>query len=145
MNKYFTFTDIDKKLWKGIGAVGLIFVIVFSVFTSASPFFYIEKFLVAVFVMFLPGYSILKLYFDEVKLSDYVIADKVMVSFGLSVISMVIPYFLSTYLRPYEFNTDERGMELISGNVLTILLVFIVVGSAFGYKHYLLKKKGSVQ
>ena len=144
MNKYITFNELDKKLWIGVGALGLAVVIMFSVFTTTSPFFYLTKYLAAVLVMFAPGYVIMKLFLDHVSFSDYPIGDKAMLSFGLSMVVMIIPYFLTTYIRPWEFNTDERGMDF-SGNFLSILLVLLVIGGAFGYKHYLLKKKGEAQ
>jgi hypothetical protein len=142
MEKYFTFDGDDKKLWMGTGAVGLIFIVLFSIFTTTSPFFYLEKFLIAVLIIFLPGYVVMKLFLDHMSFSDNRIIDKAMLSFGLSMATMITPYFLTTYIRPYVFNTDERGMEFMSGNALSLLLVVLVIGIAFGAKYYLNKKKG---
>jgi hypothetical protein len=142
MENFFTFDKEDRKLWLGTGAVGLVFIVLFSVFTTTSPFFYLEKFLIAVLIIFLPGYIVMKLFLDHLSFSDNRIIDKAMLSFGLSMVTMITPYFLTTYIRPYVFNTDEQGMEFMSGNALSLLLVALVIGIAFGVKYYQNKKKG---
>jgi uncharacterized membrane protein len=142
MNNYFTFDKEDKKLWLGIAGVGIIFIVVFSIFTTTSPFLLLEKFFAAVLEMFLPGYVIMKLFFDNISFSENRIADRAIVSVGLSIATMVTTYFLTTYLRPYVFNTDERGMEFMSGNVTSLLLLATIIGVSFGIKYYQNKKKG---
>jgi uncharacterized membrane protein len=140
MNQFFTFDEIDKKLWLGIGAVFGIMLILLTIFTSTPIYVYVEKMLSAVLVIFLPGYFIYKLFLGGFTLSDNKVADLAIVSFGLSIVVMVVPYFLSTYLRPYVFNTDEEGQAFISNNQFTILLLIVVIAIAFGYKYYLIKK-----
>ena len=138
MNKFFTFNEIDKKLWLGIGAASLAFVIIFAVFTT-SPVLIIEKVLIGIFEMFLPGYIIMKLFLDNLELTDYKVADKAMISLGLSIMVMVTLYFLTTYIRTYALNVDE---DVINSNTIAIIQSLVVIGGAFGAKFYLNKKKG---
>lgn len=142
MDKYFTFSKDDKMLWLGIAAFSAIIIIVFSIFHTTSPLIYLQKIVVALFEMFLPGYVIMKLFLDHISFTENKAIDKAIISFGLSMVTVQLIYFLSTYLRTYAFNVDE---DVISSNAIAIVLVFVVIGSAFGAKYYLLKKqeKGS--
>lgn len=142
MNKFFTFNKDDKTLGLGIGAASVIFIVLFSVFhLETSPFYYVEKVLVGLFEMFLPGYVIMKLFLDEIHISDNKVVDKVIVSFGLSMVTVQLIYFLSTYIRTYALNVDE---DVIPSNAIAVVLVLLVIGAAFGAKFYLNKKKGIV-
>ena len=138
MNKFFTFNEIDKKLWLGIGAVSLVFIIIFAVFTT-SPVLIFEKVLIAIFEMFLPGYIIMKLFLDDLDLTENKVVDKVMISLGLSIMVMVTLYFISTYIRTYALDVDE---DVINSNTIAIIQSLVVIGGAFGAKFYLNKKKG---
>jgi uncharacterized membrane protein len=151
MKNYFEFDEEDKKLWRGIALAGVIYIVAFSLFWGGW-FHQIERVTFTLLVIFLPGYSILKLFLDKVRVSDNVIADKIMLSFGLSIASMIVPYYLLTYLRPYVFNTDEEGwgergiLHQFAGNTgVTVILLLAVLGVAFGVKFYLNKKKGIAQ
>lgn len=139
MNKYFTFDKDDKTLLVGILAISTIAIVIFSVFHSTSPFTYLAKFSIGLFEMFLPGYVIMKLFLDRIQLTENRAIDKAIVSFGLSMVTVQLIYFLSTYVRTYAFNVDE---DMISSNTIAIVLVLLVIGGAFGAKFYLLNKKG---
>jgi uncharacterized membrane protein len=139
MNKFLTFNELDKKLWIGIGAFSAIFVILLSVFTTSSPFYYVERLLITLFEMFLPGYAIMKLFLDHIQFTEYKVIDKFLISFGLSICTVQTLYFLATYLRTYGLNVDE---DVISSNVLAILIAVLVMAGAFGAKYYMLKKAG---
>ncbi|HUL12475.1 MAG TPA: hypothetical protein VLU73_09930 [Methylococcaceae bacterium] len=141
MNKYFTLDKDDKTLWLGILAVSAIAIVIFSLFHATSPLFYLTKILVAIFEMFLPGYVIMKLFLDRFQVTDNRVVDRAILSVGLSMVTVQVIYFLSTYLRTYAFNVDE---DVISSNAIAIVLVFLVIGAAFGAKFYLNKKKGVV-
>jgi uncharacterized membrane protein len=143
MKNFFVFDEDDKKLWLGIAAAGIFYIVAFSLFWGGF-FHQLERVIFTLLVMFLPGYVVLKLYLDNVKISDNRIADKVIVSFGLSVVTMIVPYYLTTYLRPYVFNTDEEGMETINNTGVTVVLLVLVLAIAFGFKYYQNKKKGLV-
>jgi len=141
MKNFFEFDQEDKKLWLGIGTLSLLYIIAFSLFWGGF-LHQIERVVFTLLVIFLPGYVIMKLFLDKLSVSDNRIADKVMTSFGLSVATMILPYYISTYLRPYVFNTDEEGMESVNNTGVTVILLILVLGIAFGVKHYQNKKKG---
>ena len=92
----------------------------------------------------LPGFVIVKLFFDKLTLSDNKIADKLMLSFGISLLTLEVPYFLTTYLRPYVFNSDEEGWATVSNTLMTFILLVLVLAIAFGVKYYQNKKNGIV-
>ncbi len=142
MSKFFTFHELDKKLWIGIAAFGAIFIILLSVFTTSSPFYYLERFIITIFEMFLPGYVIMKLFLDHIEFTEYKVIDKFLVSFGLSICTVQTLYFLSTYLRTYAFNVDE---DVISSNAIAVFIAMLVMGAAFGAKYYLLKKAAKAE
>ncbi|MDD5036663.1 MAG: hypothetical protein PHE55_18140 [Methylococcaceae bacterium] len=141
MKNYFEFDQDDKKLWLGIGVASAIFIILFSL-VWGGLFQQIERVVFALIVIFLPGYIILKLYLDKLSISDNRVTDKIMASLGLSIACMVVPYYLTTYLRPYVFNTDEEGWGTLSNTWVVILLLILVVVVAFGVKYYQNKKNG---
>ena len=150
MKDYFVFDEDDKKLWLGFAAAAVLYVIAFSLFwggffhqVEKAAFFFLED--------ILPGYVIYKLFLSNMSFSynkedkenkGNKILDRIMVSFGLSLITMEVPFFLLKYLRPYEDNTDEKAWGSISDTVLTFLLLVLVIGIAFGVKYYQNKKKG---
>ncbi len=142
MKNFFEFDQDDKKLWLGLAAVAVFYIIAFSLFWGGGVFKHIETALFSVLVAFLPGYTILKLFFDKLSISDNKIADKVMFSFALSITLMVLLYF-PTNLR-HGLNTDEKSWGSISDNTVLLFLLVLVLGAAFGVKYYQNKKKGLV-
>ena len=143
LKPYFNIDAEDKKVWLGVLGAGLIGIILLSVFTTTSFFYYLERYVVALMMIFLPGYLVMKIYFDKLSLSDSRVTDKVMMAFGLSVLTMVVPYYLSMYLRPASFNTDEDKMQAISDTVVVIVLLLLVIGISFGLKYYQNRKNQS--
>lgn len=141
MKNLFVFDDEDKKLWLGIAAAGVFYIIAFSLFWGGF-FHQVERFVFTILVMFVPGYVVMKLYLDKLTVSDYRIADKAILSFTLSIVTMVVPYYLTTYMRPYVFNTDEEGMETLNNTTVTVILLVLVLAVAIGYKLYQNKKSG---
>ncbi len=140
MKDFFVFDEDDKKLWLGLGAAGVIFIVAFTLF-GGGFMANVERVLSALAVVVLPGFVIMKLYVDNLTMSDNKIADKLMLSFGLSLLTMVVPYFLTTYIRPYVFNTDEENWGAISNTTMTFILLVMVIAIAFGVKYYQNKKK----
>jgi hypothetical protein len=136
LKPYFSIDAEDKKVWIGVLAAGLIGIILLSVFTTTSFFYFLERYVVALMMIFLPGYLVMKIYFDKLSLSDSRVTDKVMMAFGLSVLTMVVPYYLSMYLRPASFNTDADKMQAISDTTMVIILLLLVIGISFGLKYY---------
>jgi hypothetical protein len=143
MNNFFVFDEDDKKLWLGLTAAGIFYIVAFSLF-GGDFFKQIER--VAFFLLedITPGFVIMKLYLDKLSLSDNKIVDKIMVSFAISLTVMEVPFYLLKYLRPYEDNTDEKAWGAINDTALTLILLLLVLGIAFGVKHYQNKKKGIV-
>ena len=139
MNKFFTFDQDDKKLWMGIAAVSAIVIILLSAFATTSPFYWVERLLITIFQIFLPGYVIVKLFLDKVQFTDNQVLDRFLVSLGISVATVQTLYFIATYLRTYAFNVDE---DVISSNKLAIAVTLLVIGGAFAIKFYQNKKKG---
>ena len=143
MKNYFVFDEDDKKLWLGLAAAGLVFIIAFSLF-GGGLFHNIERVIFALLEDVLPGFVIMKLFFDKLTLSDNKIADKLMLSIGISLLTLEVPYFLTTYLRPYVFNSDEEGWATVSNTLMTFILLVLVLVIAFGVKYYQNKKNGIV-
>lgn len=137
MKNFLEFDDIDKKLWLGILGISAVGIILLSLFTSTSLFGYVARFLITVFIMFLPGYAICKLFFDKLKLSDFPTLDRFLASFFFSIASVQTLYFLSTYVRTYGLNVDE---DVISSDTIAIVLAVLVIGGAFATRYYLNRK-----
>jgi len=99
------FSKADTFLWAGIGIFSLIIILAFS--AVASNVGLVVKSLVGlVVVMILPGYTIVKLYFDKVQISDNLTknqdinkaVDKLIMSLGLSIAFIVPLNFVWNYL-----------------------------------------------
>lgn len=137
MKDLIQFDENDRKLWLGILGISAVGIILLSLFTSTSLFGYLARFVITLFIMFLPGYSICKLFFNNLKLSDFPVLDRFLASFFFSIATVQTLYFLSTYLRTYGFNVDE---DVISSDKIAIAIAVLVVAGAFGVKYYLNKK-----
>lgn len=133
MIKYITFTQDDRKLWIGIGVVSAILLVLLSVFATTSPFYWVERFLITLFEVFLPGYVVVKLFLDHAKFSESPVVDKAILSFGISFATVQVLYFIFTYVRTYALNVDE---DVISSNAIAILLALLVMGVAYGIRYY---------
>ncbi|MFM8331039.1 MAG: hypothetical protein ACKN9T_05070 [Candidatus Methylumidiphilus sp.] len=143
MKEYFEFDQDDKKLWLGFAAAALLYIIAFTLFWGGLAH-QIEKAVFFVLEDILPGYVIMKLFLGNLSLSDNKITDRIMVSFALSLFVMEVPFYLLKYLRPYESNTDEKAWGMVSDTTVTLLLLILVFGIAFGVKYYQNKTKGAV-
>jgi len=143
MKNFFEFDEDDKKLGLGLLAAGVLYIIAFSLFWG-GVFHQFEKALFFALVDLLPGYAIYKLFLSNLTFSDNKIADRIMIAFTLSLAVMEVPFYLLKYLRPYEDNTDEKAWGAGNDTVITIILLLIVLGLAFGAKYYQNKKKGLV-
>ena len=141
MKDYLEFDQDDKKLWMGLAAAGVLYVILFTLF-GGGLFKQIERAVFFVLEDILPGYLIMKMFLDKLSLSDNKITDRIMVSFAISLAVMELPFYLLKYLRPYEDNTDEKAWGSLNDSFLTLLLLLAVFGITFGVKYYQNKKKG---
>lgn len=143
MKNFFEFDEDDKKLGLGMAAAGVLYVIAFSLFWG-GVFHQIEKAVFFVLVDLIPGYAIYKLYLSNISFSDSKIADRLIISFTLSLVAMEIPFYFLKYLRPYEDNTDEKAWGAMNDTAITVILLLLVLGIAFGVKYYQNKKKGLI-
>jgi len=135
MKNFFEFDEDDKKLGLGLAAAAVFYIITFSLYWGGGFFRHIEAAISIVLVILLPGYVIYKLFLSNISFSDNKIADRLIISFALSLLVVELPFFLLKYLRPYEDNTDEKAWGSISDNPLVIILVLLVLGIAFGLKY----------
>ncbi len=137
MNNWFTFKREDKLMWLGLLGISAILIVLLSLFTTSSPLYYLERIVIGILMMVVPGYVIMKLFLDHVQFTENPIIDKFMVSFGLSIVTVQTLYFMSTYLRTYAFNVDE---DVISSDKIALIVVFLVIAAAVGAKFYLIRK-----
>lgn len=101
----FKFGKADVLMWAGIGIFSLILLIAFSVMTSNEGLI-IKDLIGLVVVLILPGYVIVKLYFDQVVISENLTknpdinkaVDKLIMSLGLSIATIIPMNFLWNYV-----------------------------------------------
>jgi hypothetical protein len=99
------FSKADTLMWAGIGIFSLILIVAFSLI-SANPGLVVKSLIGLVVVMILPGYTIVKLFFDHIQVSDNMTKnpdinralDKLIISIGISVACIVPLNFVWNYL-----------------------------------------------
>lgn len=125
----------DLLMWGGVLVVSFVFIGIFMVFTTTSPITLIAKILSAIFIMFLPGYIIVKLYLDEVKLTENPALDRFILSFALSIVTVQSLAFLVSYFAVHSLELDQEiriGLE----NWVPPIIVILVIGVAVGLKFF---------
>ncbi len=130
-NKY----KSDLIMWAGIAVVSIIFIIIFAVFTTTSPIDLIKKILSAILIMFLPGYVIVKLYLDDLRLSQNPAVDKFILSFGLSMVTVQSLAFLVNYFAIHEADLDQE-LRIKLENWVPVIIVTLVIAVAVGLKFF---------
>lgn len=125
----------DLIMWAGILVVSIIFIVIFSVFTTTSPVDLAKKILSAILIMFLPGYVIVKLYLDDLKLSENPAVDKFILSFGLSMVTVQSLAFLVNYFAVYGENLDQE-VRIQVENLIPPMIVVLVIATAVGLKFF---------
>lgn len=161
----FQFEKADALMWAGVGIFSLILIVAFTVISSSGGLLIKDLFGMAV-VMILPGYVIVKLYFDKVQISDNLTKnpdinkaiDKLIMSIGLSVACIVPLNFVWNYLltmgggEPSSKdatgsggnlwgNVDEEMIYTGSASWRSLFTVILVVGLAIAGRIYQLKFK----
>jgi uncharacterized membrane protein len=131
MNRFIDFNRIDGWLWLIILGIGSIMVSWFALFTMQPPGSFIMRFGITVLIMFLPGYFITKMFFDHLRLSDYPIIDKLLLSVFLSAATVQPLYSLVSYSRNYGFGVDD---DIIGSDTIWIVLSLFVIIASFGIK-----------
>lgn len=162
IKELFKFGKADILMWSGIGIFSVILIIAFSVISSNGGLLIKDLFGMVV-VMILPGYTIVKLYFDNIQISDNLTKDpdinqaidKLIMSLGLSIACIIPLNFLWNYLLTMGGGETEKagGGSNLWGNVdeemiytgsagwRVLFTVILVVGLAVGYKLYQVKFK----
>lgn len=124
----------DLLMWAGILVISLVFIGIFMVFTTTSPLSLITKMLSAILIMFLPGYVIVKLYLDQVKLTENPALDRFILSFGLSIVTVQSLAFLVSYFAVHQLELDQEiriGLENWVPPIIAVLVVAVAVGLKF--------------
>lgn len=134
----------DQAMWIALGLGGLVFALMFTLFTTSGPFFFLQRYILALLVIFVPGYVIVKLFFDNIRFSEHKIVDKVFMSVGLSLITVQPIVFLLQYIVQFGLfdSLDERlglkvDAETINNNWRTIGVVLFVLAVTVALKYYL--------
>ena len=130
-NKY----KSDLIMWAGIAVVSILFIVIFAVFTTTSPIDLIKKILSAILIMFLPGYVIVKLYLDDLRLSQNPAVDKFILSFGLSMVTVQSLAFLVNYFAIHEADLDQE-LRIKLENWVPVIIVTLVIAVAVGLKFF---------
>ncbi len=125
----------DLLMWAGILLVSLVFIGIFMVFTTTSPLTLIMKILSAILIMFLPGYIIVKLYMDQVKLTENPALDKFILSFALSIVTVQSLAFLVNYFAVHQFDLDQE-IRIKLENWVPLIIVILVIAVAVGLKFF---------
>ncbi len=126
----------DLLMWAGILVVSFVFIGIFMVFTTTSPLSLITKILSAVLIMFLPGYIIVKLYLDHVKLTENPALDRFILSFAISIVTVQSLAFLVSYFAVHQLKLDQEiriGLENWVPLIIVILVITVAVGLKFCY------------
>ncbi len=125
----------DLLMWAGILAVSLVFIGIFTVFTTTSPLTLLAKILSAILIMFLPGYVIVKLYLDELKLTENPALDKFILSFASSIVTVQTLAFLVNYFAVYSLELDQE-IRIQVTNWVPPIIVALVIAVAVGLKFF---------
>ena len=155
----FQFDKSDVLMWAGVGIFSLILVVAFTVISSSGSLLIKDLIGLAV-VMILPGYIIVKLYFDKVQVSDNLTKnpdinkaiDKLIMSIGLSVVTIVPLNFVWNYVLTMGGgegdkggnlwgNVDEEMIYTGSASWRSLFTVILVIGLAVGGRIYQMKFK----
>lgn len=161
----FKFEKADALMWGGVAVFSLILIVAFTVISSSGSLLIKDLFGMAV-VMILPGYVIVKLYFDQVQVSDNLTKnpdinkaiDKLIMSIGISVACIVPLNFVWNYLLTMGGgepsakdtaggggnlwgNVDEEMIYTGSASWRSLFTVILVVGLAVAGRIYQLKFK----
>jgi hypothetical protein len=155
IKELFQFRKEDVYMWAGVGIFSLIILVALS-FISSTGLVLKDLFGLAV-ILILPGYVIVKLFFDNVEISENLTKnpdinkaiDKLIMSLGCSIACVIPLNFVWNYLLTMGGGEDQKGNiwgnvdeEMIytgSASWRAIFTVILVIGVAVGIKLYQLK------
>jgi len=157
----FKFGKPDMYMWSGVGIFSVILIVAFSLFSNGGGLVVKDLFGLAV-VIILPGYVIVKLYLDNVEISENLTKnpdinkaiDLLIMSIGISIATIIPMNFIWNYVLTMGWDgTSGPGAVDIKGNVdeeqiysgsaswRSLFTVIVVVGLAIGYKVVEAKRK----
>ena len=158
----FKFGKPDVLMWSGVGIFSVILIVAFSLFSSNSGLVVKDLFGMAV-VLILHGYVIVKLYLDNITISENLTKnadvnkaiDLLIMSIGVSIASIIPMNFIWNYLLTMGGgedvksgagsnlwgNVDEEQIYTGSASWRSLFTVIVVVGLAIGYKIYEQKRR----
>lgn len=134
LKEFYNRLSDDQKMWAAIFAFSMVLISVMTVF-SGNFVLYVEKFAAGILVMFLPGYVIHKLFFNDVALTSNRVMDKFIVSLALSIVTVQTLAFFAQYVTVFGLNVDQDA-RIASENRKSLIIVALVIGGAFGVKYY---------
>lgn len=155
LKELFQFRKEDMYMWGGFGIFSVIIVIAMSLISSTG--LVIKDLFGLAVVMILPGYVIVKLFLDNVQVSDNMTKnpdinkaiDKFIMSLGCSIVCIVPINFLWNYLLTMGGGEEQKGNiwgnvdeEMIyagSASWRALFTVILVVGVAVAAKLYQMK------
>lgn len=134
----------DKAVWAMIGVAAIIYLIVFSIFTTTPISHNLVRVFAFVFVSFLPGYIIVKLFLDRLEISEYKAVDRFIMSFGFSLLTVQTLVFLLQYIVQFGLFSGSLNeklgfkveQETIRSDWRAIGAVLFVIAVSFGIKYY---------
>jgi hypothetical protein len=157
----FHFGKADKLMWAGIGIFSIILIVAFSLYSSGGGLV-VKDLLGMAVVIILPGYVIVKLYMDNVEISENLTKnpdinraiDLLIMSIGISIATIIPMNFIWNYVLTMgsdgsgdagavnlRGNVDEEDIYSGSASWRSLFTVIVVIGLAIGYKVFETKRK----
>jgi len=159
----FKFGRPDVLMWSGVGIFSMILIIAFSLFSSGGGLVVKDLFGMVV-VLILPGYVVVKLYLENIEISENLTKnpdinkaiDLLIMSIGVSIASIIPMNFIWNYVLTMgsdgtsgpgaidiRGNVDEEQIYTGSASWRSLFTVIVVIGLAIGYKIFEQKRKSN--
>lgn len=139
MKNLMHFCREDRLMWLGILGFSGIFVLIMSVFTTVPVTYHVGRVILAILMMFMPGYVVMKLFLDRMEFTEYKVLDRFIVPVMISALTVQSLYFVATYFRTYGLKVDE---DVINSDTLAAFVAILVTAGAFGIKFLQARKAG---
>ena len=158
----FKFGKADTYMWAGVGLFSIILIIAFSLFSSGGGLV-VKDLFGMVIVLIIPGYVIVKLYLNDLQISEDLTKnpdinraiDLLIMSIGISIATIIPMNFIWNYVLTMgsedasslggavdlKGNVDEEEIYRGSASWRSLATVVVVVGLAIGYKIVEAKRK----
>ncbi|TAN52649.1 MAG: hypothetical protein EPN21_03430 [Methylococcaceae bacterium] len=135
LEKHLEKMSVDQKMWGGIGVFAVIMIIMFTLFAGGATGVLVGKKIAAgLLEMFLPGYIIVKLYLNDMKITENQALDRFILALGLSFVTVQLLAFVTEYVSVFGLNEDQDE-RIARENYKSLIIVALVIGTAFGVKY----------